>query len=425
MSSARSQKHVMSDDTKLRIICAMFNRFSLIENDISPLANKGSLQFMEMARNVTIHQPDLLDQGEALLSILESFVSNQNSRLFCALTELYLWYEGGMSCQIMQLTSKHLHSIFRRPPYETRPYTRELTYAQQLIMVFQLRDPQAWDMLTNAYDAMYWKEFEEEWFMKDKFMVDVEAALRTPRQIYTIIDEMVTERSPLTQEQLAQKTMTPSTVLNALPQSSFSTNPRILKSRTMSATAAYNARRTAAHLGLLGKSHSAVSALRTTMPMSRTSTASTINLDSQDSDLSSWFQQTAPEGSQDSQSTVDVNQMLTVKREPMSYAGSSQSISAMAPPSGVFPAMGRTSQSLTPGSVKPVGQGNHLPTSYGLFSASSAAAAAHVSMATTPSNRAVSGGLELISSLQGMSSFPKQEPQDDRLTFASYFANNN
>ncbi|KAJ2379881.1 hypothetical protein GGI05_006493, partial [Coemansia sp. RSA 2603] len=106
---------------------------------------------------------------DSLGSILESFVSNQNSRLFCALSDLFEWYKAGMKFRILQLTTKHINSIFKRPPYEERPYTQELTYAQRLVMIYHVLDIESWVVLIQAYDALYKSQFGKEWTNKAKF----------------------------------------------------------------------------------------------------------------------------------------------------------------------------------------------------------------------------------------------------------------
>ncbi|KAJ2786920.1 hypothetical protein GGI15_001133 [Coemansia interrupta] len=148
----------------------MFKHFSLERNGIAALANPSSGLFRQLVSNVLVCQPNLQALGDSLSSILESFVSNQNSRLFCALSDLFEWYKAGMNFRILQLTTKHINSIFKRPPYEERPYTQELTYAQRLVMIYHILDIESWIVLTQAYDALYKSQFSKEWANKTKFM---------------------------------------------------------------------------------------------------------------------------------------------------------------------------------------------------------------------------------------------------------------
>ncbi|KAJ1723483.1 hypothetical protein LPJ53_002191 [Coemansia erecta] len=148
----------------------MFKHFSLERNGIAALANPSSSLFRQLVSNVLVCQPSLQALGDSLSSILESFVSNQNSRLFCALSDLFEWFKTGMNFRILQLTTKHINSIFKRPPYEERPYTQELTYAQRLVMIYHVLDVESWIVLIQAYDALYKSQFDKEWANKIKFM---------------------------------------------------------------------------------------------------------------------------------------------------------------------------------------------------------------------------------------------------------------
>ncbi|KAJ2890216.1 hypothetical protein IWW38_004257, partial [Coemansia aciculifera] len=143
MSNVLTPKQTLTDNTKLRILCVMFRYFSLDDNNISSLSNSSGEPFQQLMGNIVAHQPVLRGDGSGLASTLESFISNQNSRIFCALSDLYDWHRSGMGYNILQLTLKHIHSIFKRPPYEQRRYTQELTYAQRLIMIYHMCDADA------------------------------------------------------------------------------------------------------------------------------------------------------------------------------------------------------------------------------------------------------------------------------------------
>ncbi|KAJ2881421.1 hypothetical protein FB639_002619 [Coemansia asiatica] len=139
--------------------------------------------------NIIVYQPDLKELGDSLRGILESFVSNQNSRLFCALADLFEWYRAGMSYSILQLTKKHINSIFKRPPYEERPYTQELTYAQRLIMIYHVLNCEPWDTLMQAYDSLYQSLHNKPWQNKSKFLRADGARSTVAAASYRIIEE--------------------------------------------------------------------------------------------------------------------------------------------------------------------------------------------------------------------------------------------
>ncbi|KAJ1902115.1 hypothetical protein LPJ66_000290 [Kickxella alabastrina] len=191
MSSILNPKQMLTESTKFRILCLMFKHFSLENNSISALANPASAPFNLLMGSVIAHQPDLRTAGDSLNPVLESFVSNQNSRIFCALTDLHEWYTSGMSYGILQLTTKHINSIFKRPPYEVRPYTRELTYAQRLAMIYHVCNPKPWNVLVQAYEALYKSQFDKLWPDKSKFMLDPSCISLVPSDIYKIIHECI------------------------------------------------------------------------------------------------------------------------------------------------------------------------------------------------------------------------------------------
>ncbi|KAJ2306376.1 hypothetical protein IWW54_004762 [Coemansia sp. RSA 2705] len=184
-----SPKQVFTDTTKLRILCMMFNNFSVNNNKNSIFANQNTQHFQWLYEAVVISQPNLRTYDNALKPILESFASNQNSRLFCALSDLHVWYNTGMAYTILDLTAKHIHSIFRRPPYECRPYTRELTYAQRLIMIFHVCDNRTWNSLVNAYAALYRREYGVQWAEQGKFMLNLAAPFPVPFDVFNVVCE--------------------------------------------------------------------------------------------------------------------------------------------------------------------------------------------------------------------------------------------
>ncbi|KAJ2745393.1 hypothetical protein GGI20_002195 [Coemansia sp. BCRC 34301] len=189
MSNVLGPKQLLSDGTKFRILCVMFRYFSLEYNNISTLANPASEPFQQLVGNVMAYQPGLRSKGEALTSTLESFVSNQNSRIFCALSDLHEWHRSGMAYNILQLTLKHVHSIFKRPPYEPRRYTQELTYAQRLIMIYHMCNPESWSLIVEAYAALYERQYKREWENRDKFSCTPSLPLPIPPDIYQTIHE--------------------------------------------------------------------------------------------------------------------------------------------------------------------------------------------------------------------------------------------
>ncbi|KAJ2457300.1 hypothetical protein GGF42_002760 [Coemansia sp. RSA 2424] len=167
----------------------MFRYFSPEYNNISALANPAGEPFQQLIGNVIAYQPTLRNAGSALVSTLESFVSNQNSRIFCALSDLREWHRFGMRYNILQLTLKHIHSIFKRPPYEQRRYTRELTYAQRLIMIYHVCNPESWSELVEAYAVLYRRQFNCEWEDRDKFAYTFGTPLAIPSDICRTIHE--------------------------------------------------------------------------------------------------------------------------------------------------------------------------------------------------------------------------------------------
>ncbi|KAJ1642652.1 hypothetical protein LPJ64_005519 [Coemansia asiatica] len=182
-------KHIFTETTKFRILVVMFKHYTLDNNGISMLANPSSGSFQQLMGNIIVYQPDLKELGDSLRGILESFVSNQNSRLFCALADLFEWYRAGMSYSILQLTKKHINSIFKRPPYEERPYTQELTYAQRLIMIYHVLNCEPWDTLMQAYDSLYQSLHNKPWQNKSKFLRADGARSTVAAASYRIIEE--------------------------------------------------------------------------------------------------------------------------------------------------------------------------------------------------------------------------------------------
>ncbi|KAJ2134389.1 hypothetical protein J3F82_006772, partial [Coemansia sp. RSA 637] len=82
-------KQVLNETTKLRILCIMFKNFTLYENSNSVFANQNTGKFQWLLETVMEYQPDLRNYKN-IKAILESFTSNQNSRLYCALADLNL-----------------------------------------------------------------------------------------------------------------------------------------------------------------------------------------------------------------------------------------------------------------------------------------------------------------------------------------------
>ncbi|KAJ2486275.1 hypothetical protein IWW37_005667 [Coemansia sp. RSA 2050] len=189
MSNVVNPKQLLTDSSKLRILCVMFRHFSLEYNNIATLANSTSEPFKQLLENTIAHQPNLQSAAAALASTLESFVSNQNSRIFCALSDLYEWRRSGMRYNILQLTLRHIHSIFKRPPYEHRPYTQVYTYAQLVVMIYHACNPEAWSLLVEAYTALYERQFQREWVDKAKFTYVVGSPLAISSDTYKIIHE--------------------------------------------------------------------------------------------------------------------------------------------------------------------------------------------------------------------------------------------
>ncbi|KAJ2835137.1 hypothetical protein GGI24_000006 [Coemansia furcata] len=189
MSDDWNPKQMLTESTKFRILCVMFMHFTLEYNNISTLANPTSEPFQQLLGNTIAYQPNLCSAGNMLVSTLESFVSNQNSRIFCALSDLHEWHRSGMRYNILQLTLKHIHSIFKRPPYEHRPYTRELTYAQRLVMIYHVCNSESWSLLVEAYTALYERQFQREWEDKAKFLFIAGSPLLIPPDICRTIHE--------------------------------------------------------------------------------------------------------------------------------------------------------------------------------------------------------------------------------------------
>ncbi|KAJ2408996.1 hypothetical protein GGI10_004764 [Coemansia sp. RSA 2530] len=189
MSNVVNPKQLLTDSSKLRILCVMFRHFSLEYNNIATLANSAGEPFRQLMDNTVVHQPNLYGAGSALVSTLESFVSNQNSRIFCALSDLYEWRRSGMRCNILQLTLRHIHSIFKRPPYEHRPYTQVYTYAQLVVMIYHVCNPEGWSLLVEAYAVLYERQFQREWVDKAKFAHVAGSPLAISPDTYKIIHE--------------------------------------------------------------------------------------------------------------------------------------------------------------------------------------------------------------------------------------------
>ncbi|KAJ1793926.1 hypothetical protein LPJ59_004645 [Coemansia sp. RSA 2399] len=178
MSLSLYSKQLLTEGTKFRVLCFMHQFFKLDDNNIATLANQTGASFERLLGHLVVSQPSLQSAGDALKPVLESFISNQNSRIFCALADLYEWYRSNMGFDILQLTLKHINSIFRRPPYDLRPYTRELTYAQRLIMIYHVCEPGTWGMLANAYELLYRSQFGRAWEDKEKFLPPTRANAR-------------------------------------------------------------------------------------------------------------------------------------------------------------------------------------------------------------------------------------------------------
>ncbi|KAI9504410.1 hypothetical protein BX070DRAFT_244828 [Coemansia spiralis] len=237
MSSNVHSKQLLTEGTKFRVLCFMFRFFTLEENNIANLSNQTSASFQQLMSHLIFHQPNLRDAGNSLNATLESFVSNQNSRIFCALADLYEWHKTNMGFDILQLTLKHIHSIFRRPPYELRPYTRELTYAQRLVMIYHVCDNNTWSKFVDAYDLLHRTQFGKSWEDRDKFLPPIRNNTRmVPPDILRTIHECMSIRltSPLT---LAQE---PSPSLSTIEVSSglgpTIRDGKVIKRRAFSST---------------------------------------------------------------------------------------------------------------------------------------------------------------------------------------------
>ncbi|KAJ2481855.1 hypothetical protein IWW56_001471 [Coemansia sp. RSA 2131] len=331
-------KQVLSETTKLRILCIMFKNFTLYKNSNSVFANQNTGKFQWLLETVMEYQPDLRNY-QNIKAILESFTSNQNSRLYCALADLNLWYDMGCSYTILQLTSKHIHSIFRRPPYENRPYTRELTYAQCLIMVFQMCNNQMWNNLVNAYAALYRVEFKEVWVDQGKFMLNMAAPFPVPADIFSIICEYHPQAQLMKQNMTASTTefdeiMATSSTNSPGMMSPVARQGSVLKRRTMSAAVKGQAV-CAMALAATGKARSmSISNAPTGGFPKYINPSARFNSASAYPDASSWLSAAStPALSQNSQNSIGFGNLLAYSTGPqqLSQAYSAQSVDTLVP----------------------------------------------------------------------------------------------
>ncbi|KAJ1734293.1 hypothetical protein LPJ72_002417 [Coemansia sp. Benny D160-2] len=243
MSNSLYSKQLLTEGTKFRVLCFMYQFFRIDENNIATLANQTDSAFQQLLGHLVVNQPNLQTAGKSIQPILESFISNQNSRIFCALADLYEWYRTNMGFEILQLTLKHINSIFRRPPYELRPYTRELTYAQRLIMIYHVCDPSTWGILTNAYELLYRSQYSRPWEDKEKFLPPTRSNSRVvPADAFRTIQECMSTRifvpSLLSNSAASEATgnrVAHSLSSNALLLGSSSGGGKVIKRRAFSA----------------------------------------------------------------------------------------------------------------------------------------------------------------------------------------------
>ncbi|KAI8319752.1 hypothetical protein GQ54DRAFT_313278 [Martensiomyces pterosporus] len=179
----RSQKSRVNfnDNVKNAILERMFSSFSLVEKNIATLGNPATREFEALVRDIIRMQPELANNPH-LRSTLESFISNQNSRIFCALYDLNQWHEEGAAGSIFQLAQKNIMSIFKRPPFNNRPYTRELTYAQRLIAIYSREAPADWNRLVNAYEQLHQLVENEPWEKKHLFLAGIGVSTSMPQR---------------------------------------------------------------------------------------------------------------------------------------------------------------------------------------------------------------------------------------------------
>ncbi|KAJ2250795.1 hypothetical protein GGH97_000451 [Coemansia sp. RSA 475] len=334
-------KQVLNETIKLRILCIMFKNFTLYENSNSVFANQNTGKFQWLLETVMEYQPDLRNYKN-IKAILESFTSNQNSRLYCALADLNLWYDMGCTYTILQLTSKHIHSIFRRPPYENRPYTRELTYAQRLIMVFQMCNNQMWNKLVNAYAALYRSEFQTVWTDQGKFMLNMAAPFPVPADIFSIICEYHPPAQLMKQNMTASSAefdeiMATSSTNSPSMLSPVARQGSVLKRRTMSAAVKGQAARAMA-LAATGKARSmSINNAPTGGFPKYISPSARFNSASAYPDASSWLSAASTpalsQNSQNSQNSIDFSNLLAYSTGPqqLSQAYSAQSVDTLVP----------------------------------------------------------------------------------------------
>ncbi|KAJ2774750.1 hypothetical protein IWQ57_000685 [Coemansia nantahalensis] len=179
-------RNPLMDETKHHILCYMFTHYSFAENRISQLANPRMESCAMLRERVLAAQPSLISLGGHLDRLLESFVSNQNSRIFCALTRLHEWYTSTLPYTLQGLTLKHLRSLFSRAPCVIRPHTTLPTHAMRVVMIYHLCDPKAWDVILRAYAELYAKLHGREWEDRELFEVGVEDNLHFPPHVLEI-----------------------------------------------------------------------------------------------------------------------------------------------------------------------------------------------------------------------------------------------
>ncbi|KAJ2658902.1 hypothetical protein IWW48_003802 [Coemansia sp. RSA 1200] len=130
-----------------------------------------------------------------------------------------------------------------RPPYELRPYTRELTYAQRLIMIYHVCDPSTWGILTNAYELLYRSQYSRPWEDKEKFLPPTRSNSRIiPADAFRTIQECMSTRifvpSLLSNSTASESTgnrVAHSLSSNALLLGSNSGGGKVIKRRAFSA----------------------------------------------------------------------------------------------------------------------------------------------------------------------------------------------
>ncbi|KAJ2844467.1 hypothetical protein IWW36_005176 [Coemansia brasiliensis] len=170
----------------------MFKSFNMEDKRFALFAGKRTRENRYLKRAVLAIQPNLLElySPETIKTSLNSFATNQSTRMFNSVYQLYLWHKGERPQLPDNCFADQIRSIFARGPYYGRPYTGELTLAQYFIMIFHALGNDMWNKIAQAYEKYHLIVYKEPWLKKDQFVIDSSQPLPVPYRILNLIKEV-------------------------------------------------------------------------------------------------------------------------------------------------------------------------------------------------------------------------------------------